>query len=98
MEKVHDKLLVWGSEVDYQAREQASRASRLPFVPGHVALMADAHVGLGATVGSVRAEPGRLPGAGARVRRGARPAGLDPEAAAAAGEHAPLRRRAVRGA
>ena len=53
MEKVHDKLLVWGSEVDYQAREQASRASRLPFVPGHVALMADAHVGLGATVGSV---------------------------------------------
>jgi tRNA-splicing ligase RtcB (3'-phosphate/5'-hydroxy nucleic acid ligase) len=53
MEKVHDKLLVWGSEVDYQAREQASRASRLPFVPGHVALMADAHVGLGATIGSV---------------------------------------------
>lgn len=53
MEKVHDKLLVWGSEVDYQAREQASRASRLPFVSGHVALMADAHVGLGGTVGSV---------------------------------------------
>ncbi len=53
MEKVHNKLLVWGSEVDYQAREQASRASRLPFVPGHVALMPDAHVGMGATVGSV---------------------------------------------
>jgi len=53
MEKLHDKLLVWGSEIDYQARQQASRASRLPFVPGHVALMPDAHVGLGATVGSV---------------------------------------------
>jgi RNA-splicing ligase RtcB len=53
MEKVHDKLLVWGSEVDYPAREQANRASRLPFVPGHVALMPDAHVGMGATVGSV---------------------------------------------
>jgi tRNA-splicing ligase RtcB len=53
MEKVHDKLLVWGSDVDYQARDQASRASRLPFVAGHVALMPDAHVGIGATVGSV---------------------------------------------
>src|SRR5215469_5094406 len=53
MEKVHDKLLVWGSEVDYNTRAQASRAARLPFVPGHVALMPDAHVGMGATVGSV---------------------------------------------
>jgi tRNA-splicing ligase RtcB len=53
MEKVTDKLLVWGSEVDYHTREQASRASRLPFVPGPVALMPDAHVGIGATVGSV---------------------------------------------
>jgi tRNA-splicing ligase RtcB (3'-phosphate/5'-hydroxy nucleic acid ligase) len=53
MDKVHDKLLVWGTEVDYQTREQASRAARLPFVPGHVALMPDAHVGIGATVGSV---------------------------------------------
>ncbi|HEX6524900.1 MAG TPA: RtcB family protein [Streptosporangiaceae bacterium] len=53
MEKVSDKLLVWGSDVDNQAREQASRASRLPFVTGHVALMPDAHLGIGATVGSV---------------------------------------------
>ncbi len=53
MDRVNDKLLIWGSEVDNQAREQASRASRLPFVPGHVALMPDAHVGIGATVGSV---------------------------------------------
>src|ERR1700691_1435580 len=53
MEKVHDKLLVWGSDVDYRAREQAGRAAKLPFVAGHVALMPDAHVGIGATVGSV---------------------------------------------
>src|SRR5215831_668300 len=53
MDRVSEKLLVWGSEVDSQTREQASRASRLPFVPGHVALMPDAHVGIGATVGSV---------------------------------------------
>jgi RNA-splicing ligase RtcB len=53
MDKVSDKLLVWGSEVDYRTREQAGRASRLPFVSGHVALMPDAHVGIGATVGSV---------------------------------------------
>jgi RNA-splicing ligase RtcB len=53
MDRVTDKLLVWGSDVDRQAREQASRASRLPFVSGHVALMPDAHVGIGATVGSV---------------------------------------------
>lgn len=53
MEKAGDKLLVWGSDIDSQAREQASRAARLPFVTGHVALMPDAHVGIGATVGSV---------------------------------------------
>lgn len=39
MEKVNDKLLIWGTEVDHPARQQASRASRLPFVAGHVALM-----------------------------------------------------------
>ena len=53
MEKVSDKLFVWGGDVGNQAREQASRASRLPFVSGHVALMPDAHVGIGGCVGSV---------------------------------------------
>lgn len=53
MEKVNDKLFIWGSDVDHLARQQAARASRLPVVPGHVALMPDAHVGKGATVGSV---------------------------------------------
>jgi len=51
--EAHDKLRVWGSDVDEQTRAQARRATRLPFVPGHVALMPDAHVGIGATIGSV---------------------------------------------
>src|SRR6185437_437654 len=53
MSKAHDMLRVWGSEVDEGTRAQARRATRLPFVAGHVALMPDAHVGIGATVGSV---------------------------------------------
>lgn len=46
-------LLSWASEIDEGAIMQAARAARLPFVSGHVALMPDAHVGIGATVGSV---------------------------------------------
>jgi tRNA-splicing ligase RtcB len=53
MSKAHDRLRVWGSEVDEETRAQARRATRLPFVTGHVALMPDAHIGIGATVGSV---------------------------------------------
>lgn len=46
-------LLSWASEIDERTVEQAARAARLPFVAGHVALMPDAHLGIGATVGSV---------------------------------------------
>lgn len=46
-------LLSWASEIDDAAVTQAARTARLPFVAGHVALMPDAHVGIGATVGSV---------------------------------------------
>ena len=47
------KLLSWASDLDPGAAAQAARTARLPFVEGHVALMPDAHVGIGATVGSV---------------------------------------------
>ncbi|WP_214111015.1 RtcB family protein [Acrocarpospora catenulata] len=50
---VAPKVLSWASEIDAAAVAQASRAARLDFVTGHVALMPDAHVGIGATVGSV---------------------------------------------
>ena len=51
--EIAPKLLSWASDIDDGTVEQAARAARLPFIEGHVALMADAHVGIGATVGSV---------------------------------------------
>lgn len=51
--QVAPKLLSWGSLVEPNTIEQAARTSRLPFVAGHVALMPDAHIGMGATIGSV---------------------------------------------
>ncbi len=47
------KLKSWASEIDEGTRRQAERLARLPVVSGHVALMPDAHLGIGATVGSV---------------------------------------------
>lgn len=47
------KLLSWASVVDDGTIRQAEMAARLPVVYDHVALMADAHAGIGATVGSV---------------------------------------------
>ncbi len=51
--RINDKLLSWASEIDDQTIRQAEKTARLPIVAGHVALMPDAHVGIGATVGSV---------------------------------------------
>lgn len=51
--KVNDRLHVWASELDDGTIRQAERTARLPIIAGHVALMPDAHVGMGATVGSV---------------------------------------------
>ncbi|WP_448627172.1 RtcB family protein [Geodermatophilus sp. URMC 64] len=53
MEQLSDKLLNWASILDEQTRMQAERTASLPFVHPHVALMPDAHLGKGATVGSV---------------------------------------------
>jgi RNA-splicing ligase RtcB len=50
---INDKLISWASEIDEQTIRQAEKTARLPIVEGHVALMPDAHVGIGATVGSV---------------------------------------------
>lgn len=50
---INDKLISWASEIDPQTVRQAEKTARLPIVEGHVALMPDAHVGIGATVGSV---------------------------------------------
>jgi RNA-splicing ligase RtcB len=50
---VNDKLVSWASEIDPETLRQAEKTARLPIMEGHVALMPDAHVGIGATVGSV---------------------------------------------
>src|SRR6476620_2538051 len=50
---INDKLISWASEIDEQTISQAQKTARLPIVEGHVALMPDAHVGMGATIGSV---------------------------------------------
>src|SRR4051812_12051790 len=47
------KMWTKGVAVDAKAREQLSRAARMPFIFKHVAAMPDVHVGIGATVGSV---------------------------------------------
>jgi tRNA-splicing ligase RtcB (3'-phosphate/5'-hydroxy nucleic acid ligase) len=53
-------LLSWASGIESGTIEQAARAARVPFVPGHVALIPDAHVGMGATVGSVISTQGAI--------------------------------------
>jgi tRNA-splicing ligase RtcB (3'-phosphate/5'-hydroxy nucleic acid ligase) len=47
------KMWTRGVPVDDKAKDQLSRAARMPFVFKHVAAMPDVHVGIGATVGSV---------------------------------------------
>ena len=53
MEKIGDHLLNWASIIDEKTRDQAITASNMPFIYPHLALMPDAHLGKGATVGSV---------------------------------------------
>lgn len=48
-----EKLLIWASDIADNTLEQARRVSTMPFVWPHLALMPDAHLGKGATVGSV---------------------------------------------
>src|SRR3954453_13540671 len=53
MEKINGRLLNWASILEPSTREQAERTAAMPFVFPHLALMPDAHLGKGATVGSV---------------------------------------------
>src|SRR6476469_2614648 len=47
------KVANFASILEDETRAQAERAAGLPFVQPHLALMPDAHLGKGATVGSV---------------------------------------------
>jgi tRNA-splicing ligase RtcB len=53
MEKINPKLISWASILEQNTREQAATTASMPFIHPHLALMPDAHLGLGATVGSV---------------------------------------------
>jgi len=53
MERLAERLWSWASILDEVTRCQALRTASMPFVFPHVALMPDAHLGKGATVGSV---------------------------------------------
>jgi len=53
MERIMDALLSWASILEPKTRHQACETARMPFIYPHLALMPDAHLGLGATVGSV---------------------------------------------
>ncbi|HTT00030.1 MAG TPA: RtcB family protein [Streptosporangiaceae bacterium] len=53
MERLSEKLLSWASILEDGARRQAERTAAMPFIYPHLALMPDAHLGRGATVGSV---------------------------------------------
>ncbi len=51
--EVAPNVLSWASDIEPGTIAQAATSARMPFVRGHLALMPDAHVGIGATVGSV---------------------------------------------
>ena len=53
MEQITPTLMNWASILDQQTRQQAVQTSQKGFIYPHLALMPDAHLGKGATVGSV---------------------------------------------
>ena len=53
MEQISKRFFNWASILEPQTREQAELTASMPFIYPHLALMPDAHLGKGATVGSV---------------------------------------------
>jgi tRNA-splicing ligase RtcB len=60
VERLSERLVNWASILDEETRRQAERTATLPFIHPHVALMPDAHLGKGATVGSVLPTKGAI--------------------------------------
>lgn len=63
MKQVNKRLMNWASILEPNTLAQAEQTALMPFIHPHVALMPDAHLGKGATVGSViqAADSGGLP-------------------------------------
>ena len=53
MQQIGTRLMSWASILEPDVRAQAERTAAMPFIYPHLALMPDAHLGKGATVGSV---------------------------------------------
>lgn len=53
MKQLTPKLFSWASIIEDNTQAQAIMTSKMPFIYHHMALMPDAHLGKGATVGSV---------------------------------------------
>lgn len=53
MQRIGKRLLSWASIIEPGTLAQAERTASMPFIHPHLALMPDAHLGKGATVGSV---------------------------------------------
>lgn len=53
MEQINKRLMNWASILEPSTLFQAETTASMPFIHPHVALMPDAHLGKGATVGSV---------------------------------------------
>ena len=53
MEQISKKFMSWASVLEPNTLEQARVTSTMPFIYPQLALMPDAHLGKGATVGSV---------------------------------------------
>lgn len=53
MQQISKKLMNWASILEDNTRAQAETTATMPFIFPHVALLPDAHLGKGATVGSV---------------------------------------------
>ena len=68
--KISDRLWSWADDLDDRTVAQAQQTADLPIVHDHVALMPDAHLGYGATVGSVIATKGAVVPAAAGVDLG----------------------------
>src|SRR5687768_12768788 len=53
VQQVSKRLMSWASIIEPGTLAQAEAAASMPFIFPHLALMPDAHLGKGATVGSV---------------------------------------------
>jgi tRNA-splicing ligase RtcB len=60
MHERHGDVLSWASLAEEGLIERAQRLAAMPFVVGHVALMPDAHIGLGSDIGTVFATDGAI--------------------------------------